>query len=170
MLYINQIRCTDYKVQLSANLQLKIIAICGFLAVVAEKFKVFVLVACGKAGLNRLVVGNAGRVHTLCNAHNLLRNANDLLLNNFEVFNYIDLSIRSNQGYLVYFLRFENSVCNLDNGFAAKFFALQIGSKGYLVFALFVKSQNLNYFKELIRRYMVQYGAVLNGAHLECFL
>src|SRR5574344_288020 len=115
---------------------------------------------------DRLMIGYADRIHALYNAYYLFWNGDNLFLNHFVIFDYIDFGIGSYKRNFINLAWLEISVGNLDDSFLSKKLAFQIHSKSYLVGAILVQTQNADYFKKLICRYVVQYCSVLYCANL----
>ena len=116
-----------------------------------------------KAGLDRLVVCNALRVHALCNTNDLLRELNLLLLHYLEIADYIDSSLWCEEGKLVEFFIFKELVGNLDDALLAVLLAGKVDTDGDLVLDSFETkdSEGLIY---IFSRNMVQYGTVFQCA------
>ena len=110
------------------------------------------------------MVGDALRIAALDDAYNFLRKLEVLLLHNLEVADDIHSCIRSNEGKLAEFLILEESVLDLDDTLAALSLAVQVDSDGDLILDAF-EVQEIESPIYIFRRYMVQYGSILQRAN-----
>ena len=84
-----------------------------------------------------------------------------LLFNHFIVLDNIQLCIRSHKCNPVNIIIFKKLFGNLYYCLPSKLLAFKIRPESYLVINA-IQTKDLNYFKKIFRRYMINYSSILN--------
>ena len=116
-----------------------------------------------ESGLDRLVVSHTFRIHTFCDAYNLIRQLNLLLFYDLEVADDVHSCFRCKESELVELVIFEELVCNLDDALLSAVLAVEVDTYSNLVLdALEIEdAESLIY---VLRRNVVQNGTVFQCA------
>ena len=118
---------------------------------------------------DRLVVGYALRIDALYYVVYLLWQTDCLLLHDLVVLNYVKHRVWSHKRNLVYLVRLEVFVRNLDYALYTGLLACQIIAYRYLLLGL-VKTKYRHDFKKLVRRNVVYHCSVLQSHYYKFFL
>ena len=119
---------------------------------------------CCELCLDRLVVGHALRVLAFCDADDLLRSLELLLLHYLEVADHVDCRIRGDQRELVELLVFKEDVGDLDDALLAMDLAGEVDADRDLALDV-LQVKEVQCLIYVFCRDVVQYGTVLQCAY-----
>ena len=130
----------------------------------AEERYFCAIVDCSESCLDRLMVCYAFRIFAFCDANDLLRHYEALLLDHLEVADHIYSGFWSDQCKFVELFVFEEFVSDLDDSLLAIYLAGEIDAYGDL--ALYtLKIEDVQCLIYVFSGYMVQYGTILQCAY-----
>lgn len=135
----------------------------------AEKRNARPVVYRGKSRPDRLMIGDAFRIHASRYALHNLRHLQLFLFDNLEIPYDIDCRLGSDQGELVELLVSKELIGDLDDALAPELLALQIDTDGDLMLRPF-EVKYVEGFVDLVCRNVVKNCPVFEGADYKVFV